>query len=75
MDWHNNYVGRVKKYSTFKAGNGWEKWGQNVRNYVNNTNNGVYKSWTKDTVKKTVKKEEKNVDDNKYIYLNENQFE
>ncbi|MBR6776016.1 MAG: hypothetical protein IKM23_09975 [Bacteroidales bacterium] len=74
MDWHNNYVGRVKKYSTFKAGNGWEKWGQNVRNYVNNTNNGVYKSWTKDTVKKTVKKEEKNVDDNKYIYLNENQF-
>lgn len=74
MDWHNNYVGRVSKYSNLRAGNNWETWGNNVKNYVNNTNNGVYKSWTNSTPKKTVRKEEKNVDDKKYIYLHESLF-
>lgn len=69
MDWHNNCVGRKTKYSTFRIGNNWETWGVNVKNYINNTNNGVYKSWTDSTPKKTVKKEEKDVDDKKYIYI------
>ncbi len=69
MDWHNNYVGRVTKYSAFKTGTNWETWGVNVKNYVNNSSNGVFKNWTTSTSKRIVKKEEKEVNDNKYIFI------
>ncbi|MBQ8223186.1 MAG: hypothetical protein IJZ87_07610 [Bacteroidales bacterium] len=69
MDWHNNYVGRKTKYSTFRVGNNWETWGVNVRTYINNSSNAVYKNWTTTTPKRTVKNEEKKVDDKKYIYI------
>lgn len=68
MDWHNNYVGRVTKYSSFRVTNNWETWAQNVRNYVNNNSNGVKKNWTTSTSETTVRNEEKLVDDKKYIY-------
>lgn len=69
MDWHNNYVGRKTKYSTFRVGNDWENWGVNVKNYINNISNGVYKNWTSSTPLNVIKKEEKKVDDKKYIFI------
>ena len=68
MDWHNNYVGRVTKYSSFRVTNNWETWAQNVRNYINNSDNGVKKNWTTSTPESTVKNQEQQVDDKKYIY-------
>ncbi len=74
MDWHNNYVGRVTKYSTFRITNDWQIWSDKVYNYVDNDSNGVFKNWTISTPKRDVKREEKQVDDEKYIYIDELQF-
>ncbi|MBQ8760174.1 MAG: hypothetical protein IJZ06_01980 [Bacteroidales bacterium] len=74
MDWHNNYVGRVTKYSTFRITNDWQIWSDYVHSYVDNDSNGVFKNWTTSTSKRIVKREEKEVDDKKYIYLDETTF-
>lgn len=74
MDWHNNYVGRVTKYSTFRITNDWQIWSNYVHSYVDNDSNGVFKNWTTSTSKRIVKQEEKDVDDEKYIYLDETTF-
>lgn len=68
MDWHNNYVGRVSKYSDFRVSNDWETWADNVYNYTSNNANAVKTNWTKNTPESTVKEEEKNISDYKYIY-------
>ncbi len=50
MDFHNNYIGRVKKYRSFRGRWlrdrwNWKKWGRSVRDFVNNANNGVKMNW------------------------------
>lgn len=44
MDWHNNYVGRVTKYSDFRKTDNWETWATKVRNFINNSITGEKKN-------------------------------
>lgn len=68
MDWHNNYVGRVTKYDDFRISTNWETWGVKVKNFIDNSNNGIKMNWNTSTPKATVKKQEKKASDTKYIY-------
>ncbi|MDO9154371.1 MAG: hypothetical protein Q7U47_11845 [Paludibacter sp.] len=73
MDYHNNNVGRDTQYDLFRDKwwadmHEWELWGTRVRNFVNNTNNGVKKSWLSTTDIETVKNDRNNTDKYKYIW-------
>lgn len=83
MDFHNNYIGRVSKYSLFRDKQNtkrwqWKKWCENVRTFVNDSNNAVYVGdgrWWDNTNKsetktcKQIRKDRKTISDYKYIYL------
>jgi hypothetical protein len=73
MDYHNNYVGRHTKYDLFRGSwwrdmHKWELWGTRVRNFVDDSNNGVSKNWAADTDEETVKNDKNSTDKNKYIW-------
>lgn len=74
MDKHNNKVGRHTQYWTFRGKYirdryKWELWAERARNWVKNTNNGVFMDWYEtDPDKETAKSEEANVNNNKYLY-------
>lgn len=51
MDLHNNWVGRETKYWTFRGSYfgdmySWQTWLYRIKSFVDNSNNGVHKSWT-----------------------------
>jgi hypothetical protein len=78
MDFHNNSIGFNTMYDSFRGGffkdlNNWEKWSENVRNYVNNPGNGVIMpGWddesTEPTSNSDARNQTKNIPSNKYIY-------
>ena len=78
MDIHNNSIGFNTMYDSFRGGffkdlNNWEKWSENVRNYVNNPGNGVkVQGWdnsnTKPATNSDAREQTKNIPSNKYIY-------
>jgi len=83
MDFHNNYVGRVSKYSVFRDKPNtkkwqWKKWCENVRTFVNDSNNAVYvgngRWWDnlnelETKTCKQIRKDRNTISDYKYIYL------
>lgn len=77
MDLHNNKIGRNTKYDSFrdkwlKYLNNWEHWSKNVRDYVNNSSNGVDMPWADNEIPPTsnsaAENQEKNVSDKIYIF-------
>lgn len=73
MDYHNNNVGRDTQYDLFRGKwladmHKWELWGARVRDFVDNTNNGIKMNWLETTDKETVKSERNNANKNKYIW-------
>ena len=83
MDFHNNYVGRVSKYSVFRDKPNtkkwqWKKWCENVRTFVNDSNNAVYvgngRWWDnlnelETKTCKQIRKDRNTISDYKYIHL------
>lgn len=73
MDYHNNNLGRDTKYNLFRGKwladmHKWELWGTRVRDFVDNTNNGIKVNWLETTDKETVKNERNAANKNKYIW-------
>jgi len=78
MDIHNNSIGFNTMYDSFRGGffkdlNNYEKWSENVRNYVNNPSNGVkVQGWdnpnTKPATNSDARDQTKNIPSNKYNY-------
>lgn len=78
MDIHNNSIGFNTMYDSFRGGffkdlNNWEKWSENVRNYVYNPGNGVkMPGWnveaTIPTTNSEARNQTKSIPTNKYIY-------
>ena len=75
MDLHNNHVGRVSKYSTFRGNTyentyNWKKWVENIHNFVENEHNAIEKSWNKEIIEYVIEKETKTTNKSKYIFWN-----
>jgi len=73
MDYHNNNVGRDTQYDQLRGKwlkdmHKWELWGERVKNFVNDSNNGVKKRWLSTTDNETVKSDRNSTDNYKYIW-------
>ncbi len=77
MDYHNNSVGRIGQYSSFRGAYfgdmyNWEGWAENVNNYINNSSNGVKFSWSKETTSLTpdiiIDEDLMDIPNTKYVY-------
>lgn len=73
MDLHNNHVGRVTKYSTFRGNENpydWKKWIKNIHNFVENEYNAIEKPWNKEIIEYVIEKDTKTSNKSKYIFWN-----
>lgn len=77
MDLHNNTVGRNTHYndfiqtSTWSSLPSWQQWSENVHYFIEDTiNNGSFQQWDTETPSFIVIENEKNTNDNRYIYWN-----
>ena len=75
MDMHNNIIGRNTYYDDFTAVDTqctdtrhWLQWAENVQHFVQDSVNGDYQGWNKETPTFVVEPAAKKVSPQRYIY-------
>ena len=75
MDLHNNIIGRQTRYDEFTTIDTqcsdmrhWLQWGENVQQFIQDSVNGDYQGWDKETPTFIVEPAAKQVSDTQYIY-------
>lgn len=75
MDLHNNKIGRQTRYKHFTAVDNecsdmrhWMQWGENVQHFIQDSINGDFQDWNKETPTFIVKPAAESVSNTQYIY-------
>ena len=75
MDMHNNIIGRETRYDEFTTTNSecsatrhWLQWAENVQHFVQDSVNGDFQGWDKETPRFVVEPAANKVSNNQYIY-------
>ena len=75
MDMHNNIIGRQTRYDEFTTTNSecsatlhWLQWAENVQHFVQDSVNGDFQAWDKETPRFVVEPAANKVSQNQYIY-------
>jgi hypothetical protein len=75
MDMHNNIIGRQTRYDEFtttysecSATRHWLQWAENVQHFVQDSVNGDFQAWDKETPRFVVEPAANKVSQNQYIY-------